>query len=39
MESINLSKLVLSPHFLGMLNEEHIHFDSIITDNKELAKQ
>jgi hypothetical protein len=22
-----------------MLNEEHIHFDSIITDNKELAKQ
>lgn len=39
MESINLSKLVLSPHFLEMLNEEHIHFDSIITDNKELAKQ
>lgn len=39
MESINLSKLVLSPHFLEMLDEEHIHFDSIITDNKELAKQ
>lgn len=39
MESINLSKLVLSPHFLEMLDEEHIHFDSIITDNKEIAKQ
>lgn len=38
MESINLSKLVLSPHFLDVLDEEHIHFDSIITDNKELSK-
>ncbi len=39
MESINLSKLVLSSHFLEILDEEHIHFDSIITDNKELAEQ
>ena len=39
MESINLSKLVLSSHFLEIFDEEHIHFDSIITDNKELAEQ
>jgi hypothetical protein len=39
MESINLSKLVLSPHFFEILNEDRIHYDSIITDNKELAEQ
>ena len=39
MESINLSKLVLSPHFFEILDEDHIHYDSIITDNKELSEQ
>ena len=39
MESINLSKLVFSPHFLDTLEEEHIHYDAIITDNKELSKE
>ena len=38
MESINLSKLVLSSHFLNILNDENIHFDWILTDNKTLAK-
>ena len=38
MESINLSKLVLSPHFLFILNEENIKYDNIISDNKELSK-
>jgi hypothetical protein len=34
MESINLSKLALSSHFLEILDEENIHYDNIITDNK-----
>ncbi len=38
MESINLSKLVLSPHFLTLLEEENIQYDSIISDNKELSQ-
>jgi hypothetical protein len=38
MESINLSKLVLSSHFLTLLEEENIQYNSIISDNKELAQ-
>ena len=38
MESINLSKLVLSSHFLTLLEEENIQYDSIISDNKELSQ-
>ena len=38
MESINLSKLVLSPHFLTLLEEESIQYDYIISDNKELSQ-
>ena len=38
MESINLSKLVLSNHFLELLTEENIHFDGIFSDNKELSE-
>ena len=39
MESINLSKLVLSSHFLEILDEENIHYDSIITDNKWFSEE
>ena len=39
MESINLSKLVFSSHFLDTLEDENIHYDAIITDNKEFSKQ
>ena len=38
MESINLSKLVLSSHFLTLLEEENIQYNSIISDSKELAQ-
>jgi len=39
MESLNLSKLVLSDSFLELLKDEDISFDAIYTDNETLASK
>ena len=39
MQTINLSKLIFSPLFLGILKESGLQFDHIFTDNENLAKE
>jgi hypothetical protein len=39
MQTINLSKLVMSPYFINLLEQEDIRFDQILTDNPYLAKE
>lgn len=38
MQTINLSKLVMSPYFFNLLDQENLGFDQVFTDNQHLAK-
>ena len=37
MNTVNLSKLVLSSYFFDLLAQENIHFEQIFSDNPALA--